>query len=113
MSIALKGAILAANRRADGAVVVLDVEGDWSEDMRAAALARASDERRALADRARYEAARSVVLAPRLLEVVEADGHVTLARRRGQAHPAARNQPPDARAAPVDRASPSLAPAAT
>jgi hypothetical protein len=82
MSIALSGAILTANRRADGVVVFLDVEGDWNADMRVAAVARASDERRALADRARYEAARHVVLAPRLLEVVETDGHMSLCRAR-------------------------------
>jgi hypothetical protein len=84
MSIALKGAILAASRRADGAVVFLDVEGDWNENMRTAAVARASDERRALADRATYEARRHLVVAPQLIEVVEVDGRVVPARPGGQ-----------------------------
>ncbi len=84
MSIALKGAILAASRRADGAVVFLDVDGDWNENMRTAAVARAIDERRALADRATYEARRHLVVGPKLIDIVEVDGRVVPARPGGQ-----------------------------
>jgi hypothetical protein len=63
--------------------VFLDVDGDWNENVRTAAVARASDERRALADRATYEARRPLVVGPHLIEVVEVDGHVIPAYHGG------------------------------
>ena len=74
--------VLAANRRTDGAVVFLDFEGDWSDNLATAVVARAPDERRALADRARYEAERALVVKPRLVEVDELDGRPIPIRRR-------------------------------
>jgi hypothetical protein len=66
-----RGSVLTANRLADGAVVFLDFEGDWSDNLAAAVVARAADERRALNDRGRYEAERRLVVEPHLLEVEE------------------------------------------
>jgi hypothetical protein len=73
----LSGVVLAAERRDDGAVVYLDFAGDWHEDLAVAAVARAADERRALADRAAYETQRATMLRPRLLEVSECCGRVS------------------------------------
>jgi hypothetical protein len=69
--------VLAAERRGDGAIVYLDFEGDWREDLAVAVVARAADERRALADRAVYEAQRATMLRPHLLEVFESCGRVS------------------------------------
>jgi Protein of unknown function (DUF2849) len=66
-----RGAVLAANRLADGAVVFLDFEGDWSDNLAVAVVARAADERRALNDRGRYEGERRLVVEPHLVEVEE------------------------------------------
>jgi hypothetical protein len=74
--------VLRAHRVADGAVVFLDFEGDWSDNLAAAVVARAPDERRALVDRARYEAERTLVVEPHLVEVEEADGRLIPIRRR-------------------------------
>lgn len=71
------GAVLAARRRIDGAVVYLDFEGDWNEHLSAAVIARVADERRALADRAAFDAQRSVILTPHLVELADADGRRT------------------------------------
>ena len=71
-----QGCVLGANRLADGAVVFLDFEGDWSDNLAAAVVARAPDERRALVDRARYEAERTLVVEPHLLDVDELDGRL-------------------------------------
>ena len=78
-----QGCVLGANRLADGAVVFLDFEGDWSDNLAAAVVARAPDERRALVDRARYEAERTLVVEPHLLDVDELDGRLIPIRRRG------------------------------
>jgi hypothetical protein len=67
-------AVLAARRRTDGAVVYLDFEGDWNEHLSAAVIARVADERRALADRAAFEAQRPAILTPHLMELADADG---------------------------------------
>jgi hypothetical protein len=69
--------VLAAERRDDGVIVYLDFEGDWHEDLAVAVVARAADERRALADRAAYEAQRATLLRPHLLEVSESCGRVS------------------------------------
>jgi hypothetical protein len=69
--------VLAAERRGDGAIVYLDFEGDWHEDLAVAVVARAADERRALADRALYEAQRATMLRPHLLDVFESCGRVS------------------------------------
>jgi hypothetical protein len=74
--------VLSAHRLADGAVVFLDFEGDWSDNLAAALVARAPDERRALVDRARYEAGHMLVVEPHLLEVDELDGRLIPIRRR-------------------------------
>jgi Protein of unknown function (DUF2849) len=71
-----RGSVLTANRRADGAVVFLDFEGDWSDNLAAAMVARAADERRALSDRGRYEAERRQVVDPHLVEVEEIEGRL-------------------------------------
>ena len=71
-----RGSVLTANRLADGAVVFLDVEGDWSDNLAVAAVARAADERRALIDRGRYEGERKLVIAPHLVEVEEIEGRL-------------------------------------
>ena len=76
-----RGSVLTANRLADGAVVFLDFEGDWSDNLAAAVVARAPDERRALVDRARYEAERTLVVEPHLLDVDELDGRLIPIRR--------------------------------
>ena len=76
-----QGSVLSANRLADGAVVFLDFEGDWSDNLAAAVVARAPDERRALVDRARYEAERTLVVEPHLLDVDELDGRLIPIRR--------------------------------
>ena len=78
-----RGSVLTANRLADGAVVFLDFEGDWSDNLAAALVARAPDERRALVDRARYEAERALVVEPHLVDVDELDGRLIPIRRRG------------------------------
>src|SRR5262249_47757812 len=71
-----RGSVLTANRPADGAVVFLDFEGDWSDNLAVAVVARAADERRALNDRGRYEAERRLVIEPHLLEVEEIEGRL-------------------------------------
>ena len=76
-----QGCVLGANRLADGAVVFLDFEGDWSDNLAAALVARAPDERRALVDRARYEAERTLVIEPHLVDVDELDGRLIPIRR--------------------------------
>jgi hypothetical protein len=75
--------VLSAHRLADGAVVFLDFEGDWSDNLAAALVARAPDERQALVDRARYEAEHMLVVEPHLLEVDELEGRLIPIRRRG------------------------------
>jgi Protein of unknown function (DUF2849) len=75
--------VLSGHRLADGAVVFLDFEGDWSDNLAAALVARAPDERRALVDRARYEAERTLIVEPHLIEVDELDGRLIPIRRRG------------------------------
>jgi hypothetical protein len=77
--------VLSAHRLADGAVVFLDFEGDWSDNLAAAVVARAPDERRALVDRARYEAERALVVEPHLVDVDELDGRLIPIRRRASA----------------------------
>ena len=77
-----RGSVLTANRRADGAVVFLDFEGDWSDNLAVAMVARAADERRALNDRGRYEAERRLVVEPHLVEVEEIGGRVNPLRHR-------------------------------
>src|SRR6516162_1239670 len=76
-----QGSVLSANRLADGGVVFLDFEGDWSDNLAAAVVARAPDERRALVDRARYEAERTLVIEPHLVDVDELDGRLIPIRR--------------------------------
>lgn len=71
-----RGSVLTANRLADGAVVFLDFEGDWSDSLAVAAVARAADERRALNDRGRYEGERGLVIEPHLVEVEEIEGRL-------------------------------------
>ena len=78
-----QGSVLSAHRLVDGAVVFLDFEGDWSDNLAAALVARAPDERRALVDRARYEAERALIVEPHLVEVDELDGRLIPIRRRG------------------------------
>jgi hypothetical protein len=77
----LCGCILTA-RRADGAVVFLDFECDWSTRLAEAAVAHGPDEQRALADRAGYEAQRNLVVEPYLIEVDDVDGRLTPTRYR-------------------------------
>jgi hypothetical protein len=81
-NVRLRGCILTAERLADGAVVFLDFEGDWSEHLTAAVVAHGPDEQRALADRAGYEAARNLVVYPYLVEVEDVDGNLIPARYR-------------------------------
>lgn len=71
-----KGSVLTANRPTDGVVVFLDFEGDWSENLAVAVIARAPDERRALKDRGRYEAERLLVVEPHLVEIEEMVGQL-------------------------------------
>ena len=74
--------VLTANRLGDGIVVFLDFEGAWSEDIALAVVARDPDEARALEDRGAYDSARNLVVEPYLVEVREADGHLTPIRYR-------------------------------
>ena len=53
--------ILTANRLRDGIVVFLDFEGDWSETLAEAVVARSADEVRALQERGTYDAVRNIV----------------------------------------------------
>jgi hypothetical protein len=63
--------VLTANRLRDGTVVFLDFEGAWSETLVEAVVARSPDEVRALKDRGCYDATRSIVVDPYLIEVHE------------------------------------------
>jgi hypothetical protein len=74
--------LLTANRLGDGIVVFLDFEGDWSERIDQAAVARSPDEARALEARGHHDAARNIVVEPYLIEVREAgSGFVPLRTR--------------------------------
>jgi hypothetical protein len=74
--------ILTANRLADGIVVFLDFEGDWSQSPDEAVVARSPDEARALEDRGAYDAARNLVVEPYLVEVRETAGGLLPVRTR-------------------------------
>jgi hypothetical protein len=63
--------VLTANRLRDGTVVFLDFEGAWSETLVEGLVARSPDEVRALRDRGSYDAIRSIVVDPYLIEVHE------------------------------------------
>jgi len=73
-------AVLTANRPADGAVVYLDFEGAWSEELSEAIVAEAPDELRALWDRASYDEQRNAVLAPALIGLEELSARLLGAR---------------------------------
>jgi hypothetical protein len=77
-----RDSVLTANRPADGAVVFLDFEGDWSDSLAVAVVARTADERRALNDRGRYEAERMLVVEPHLVEVDAIEGRLIPLRHR-------------------------------
>ncbi len=74
--------VLTANRLGDGAVVFLDFEGVWVEDVRSAAVARSPDESRALEERGAYDAARNLVVEPYLVEMHESGGNFVPVRFR-------------------------------
>ena len=63
--------VLTANRLRDGTVVFLDFEGAWSETLVECVVARSPDEVRALKNRGSYDAIRSIVVDPYLIEVHE------------------------------------------
>lgn len=66
--------VLTANRLSDGAVVFLDHEGTWVENIMSAAIAGSPDEARWLEARGAYDTARNVVVDAYLVEVRETDG---------------------------------------
>lgn len=74
--------VLTANRLRDGIVVFLDFEGDWSETLEEAVVARSADEARALQERGTYDAARNIVVEPYLIEVRETGGGLLPMRYR-------------------------------
>ncbi|KAB2919476.1 MAG: DUF2849 domain-containing protein [Hyphomicrobiaceae bacterium] len=74
--------VLTANRLGDGAVVFLDYDGVWVEQVRGAAIARSPDEMRALQDRGAHDAARNLVVEPYLIEMQEIGGSFVPVRFR-------------------------------
>jgi hypothetical protein len=74
--------VLTANRLGDGVVVFLDGDGDWTERISAAAVARTPEEVRALEARGAHDAARNLVLDFYLVEVREAADGLTPVRMR-------------------------------
>ena len=74
--------VLTANRLGDGIVVFLDFEGDWSETLEEAVVARSADEVRALQERGTYDAVRNIVVEPYLIEVRETAGGLLPMRYR-------------------------------
>lgn len=74
MSKTFEISVLTANRLGDGAVVFLDQDGIWADDIAGAALARSPDEARWLEARGVYDAARNLIVEPYLVEVREAGG---------------------------------------
>jgi len=74
--------VLTANRLGDGVVVFLDGDGDWSEKISAAAVARSPEEVRALEARGAHDAARNLVVDFYLVDVREAADGLTPVRMR-------------------------------
>jgi hypothetical protein len=74
--------ILTANRLGDGIVVFLDFEGDWSESIAEAVVARSPDEVRQLQDRGTHDAQHNLVVEPYLVEVRETGGSLVPIRYR-------------------------------
>jgi Protein of unknown function (DUF2849) len=74
--------IITANRLGDGAVVFLDFEGAWGENIAEALVAHSPDEVRALEDRGAYDAARNLVVEPYLIDVREVAGRIEPIRYR-------------------------------
>src|SRR5947209_7117233 len=74
--------VLTANRLGDGIVVFLDFEGDWSENIAEALVARSPDEVRQLQDRGTHDAARNLVVEAYLVEVRETGGSLVPIRYR-------------------------------
>jgi hypothetical protein len=77
-----QASVLTANRLGDGIVVFLDFEGAWNENLAEALVARSPEEVKALEDRAVWDATRSLVVEPYLVEVREAAGGVVPIRYR-------------------------------
>lgn len=74
--------VLTANRLGDGVVVFLDGDGDWSEKISAAAVARSPEEVRALEARGAHDAARNLVVDFYLVDVREGADGLTPVRMR-------------------------------